>query len=153
VLVKPFDPDKLEALLIRYGVALEHAASSRDDLPEHPPGDLPLVDSDRLFEQAGGSPAHVAELIELFVEERAAILEPIVQAIEQCDPFELEQAAHKLKGTLGSLAAPRATEAARRLELIARVGNLDEAQVALTFLRGEITQLEHELQSIADRTS
>ena len=153
VLVKPFDPDKLEALLIRYGVALESAASSRDDQQDHPQHDLPLVDSDRLFEQAGGGPEHVAELIGMFMEERAAILEPIVQAIEQCDPLELEQAAHKLKGTLGSLAAPRATEAARRLELIARVGDLDEAQTALTFLRGEITRLEHELQSIADRTS
>jgi len=153
VLVKPFDPDKLEVLLIRYGVALESGSSSRDDQPEHPHCDLPLVDSDRLFEQAGGGPEHVAELIGMFMEERVAILEPIVQAIEQCDPFELEQAAHKLKGTLGSLAAPRATEAARRLELIARVGDLEEAQTALTFLRGEITRLEHELQSIADRTS
>jgi len=153
VLVKPFDPDKLEALLIRYGVALDGGASSRDHQPEHPPGDLPLVDSDRLFERAGGSREHVAELVEMFVEERAAILEPIVQAIEQCDTFELEQAAHKLKGTFGSLAAPRATEAARRLELIARIGNLDEAQAALTFLQGEIARLEHELQSIVDRTS
>jgi CheY-like chemotaxis protein len=153
VLVKPFDPDKLDALLIRYGVALENAASSRNEQPDHPRCDLPLVDSDRLFEQAGGGPEHVAELIEMFMEERAAILEPIVQAIEQCDTLELEQAAHKLKGTLGSLAAPRATEAARRLELIARVGDLEEAQAALTFLRGEIARLEDELQSIADRTS
>ena len=87
----------------------------------------------------------------MFIQERAAILEPIVRAIEQCDPNRLERAAHRLKGTFGTLAAPRASEAARRLELIGRDGDLQPADGALDVLRLEMGRLESELRSIAGR--
>jgi signal transduction histidine kinase/CheY-like chemotaxis protein len=150
VLAKPFDQETLEAMLLRYGVGTdaERAPTETEELrrPE-----LPFVDGDRLLEQSGGAPQLLAELVELFMEERATMLEPVVRAIERWDPRELEQAAHRLRGTFGSLAAPRATEAARRLELIARAGDPDLAQAALTSLRCEVDRLEDELQAVAKR--
>jgi signal transduction histidine kinase/CheY-like chemotaxis protein len=150
VLAKPFDPERLEAMLVRYGVGTDGEATSTETEraePRHP--ELPPVDGDRLLEQARGAPQLLAELVEMFMEERATILEPVARAIERWDPDGLEQAAHRLKGTFGSLAAPRAIEAARRLELIARAGDPDQAMAALASLRSEVDLLEDELQSIA----
>jgi len=148
VLAKPFDPDKLAELLRRYG------AAPTEEAPAGSEGDnLPLVDGEKLVERAGGDPDLVTELIGVFFEEREKILAPIAQAIERWDPQELARAAHELTGTFGSLAAPRASQAARRLEQVARDGSPQEAQIALASLQDEVSELEHELQSIVVRDS
>jgi len=146
VLPKPIDVEKLDALFERFVSSSRGAASdkaSQDLSPE-----LPLVDTDRLLAQAGGDLKLVTELVEMFVEERAEILEPLARAIDDCNAAELEQAANRLRGTFGSLAAPRASEAVRRLELIGRGGDMDAAETAMKMLRLEVSRLETELQSI-----
>jgi len=150
VLSMPFEADQLERVIERV-MAADRRAGTRASGSQAV--GAPFVDAAKLLEQAGGDPQLVAELVALFMEERAQILEPIVQAIEQCDSIELEQAAHRLMGTLGSLAAPRASKAAHRLELIGRTGDLAGAETALAALRAEVRRLEIELLAIADRVS
>jgi signal transduction histidine kinase/CheY-like chemotaxis protein len=147
VLPKPIDPETLGALLQRCRAESE---ADSDAASASARAVLPPLDNDRLFEQTGGDLEALAELAALFMQERDTILQPIVQAIESCDPGQLEQAAHKLKGTFGSLAAPRATAAVCRLERMGRVGNPDAVQSALTALRAEVGLLEDELRSLAD---
>jgi signal transduction histidine kinase/CheY-like chemotaxis protein/HPt (histidine-containing phosphotransfer) domain-containing protein len=142
VLSKPFDPAALRVLLERHRAESDAARVSPVDY-------LPLND-DQLLEQTG-DPQTAAELIAMFMNEREAFLEPVARAIEQRNARELEQAAFKLKGTFSSLAAPRASEAARRLERLGRIGDLDQAQIALMALHTEVDQLEGELQSFVKR--
>jgi len=149
VLSKPFEADRLEALLETYG--LPRPTERSDALGAATPIDLPPVDAHRLLEQAGGDPEVVAELIGEFLQERAEILAPIVHAIEACNPAELETAAQRLKRTLGTLTAARAAEMAGQLELLGRTGDLDSAGTTLLSLRSEIQRLEVELQSITER--
>jgi signal transduction histidine kinase/HPt (histidine-containing phosphotransfer) domain-containing protein len=140
VLPKPLEAERLAALL-----------SALETHPVGPPPEAapPAVDVAHLLEQTGGDRELVADLAAAYVAERAAILAPIVDAIEASDPDRLEQAAHRLRGTFGTLAAPRAIEAARRLELIGRGGDLGAVGSALDLLRTEMVRLEAELQEVA----
>jgi HPt (histidine-containing phosphotransfer) domain-containing protein len=137
---KPLDTERLAALLA--GLRTRPAPA-----PPEPPA--PSVDVDNLMAQAGGDRDLIADIAAAYVEAQATILEPIVRAIEAADPSRLEQAARQLRGTFGTLAAPRAGAAARRLELIGRDGDLGPAAGALELLRAEMERLEADLESIA----
>jgi signal transduction histidine kinase/DNA-binding response OmpR family regulator len=137
VLSKPFEEIQLDALLEF------HRAESLA-------GRRPLDDR-RLLEQSAGDPQVAIELISMFLKEREKVLEPIAQAIEECNTAEIERAAFKLTGKFGSLAAPRATEAAKRLERLGRVGDLEQSVAALAVLRGEVGLLENELRKFLTR--
>jgi len=137
VLSKPFEAAQLDALLEF------HRAESLA-------GRRPLDDR-RLLEQTAGDPQVAIELISMFLKERETVLEPIAQAIEECNTAEIERAAFKLTGKFGSLAAPRATEAAKRLERLGRVGDLEQSVAALGVLRGEVGLLENELRKFLTR--
>jgi signal transduction histidine kinase/CheY-like chemotaxis protein len=144
VLPKPFDGSELEVVLAAFAAPLEEPARETGLEP-------PLVDAKRLLDQAAGDPELVADLVDMFVRERAKILQPVLDAIEQCNARELEHAAYKLQGTFGALAAPRAAEVARRLELIGRGGDLATAPGAVDLLEREMAQLENELATIRTR--
>ena len=139
LLSKPIDAVQFAALLEHYRT---------ESIAEQSP-----LDNERLLDQSAGDRQTATELISMFMKERETILDPIVRAIQERDTAELEQAALKLMGTFGSLAAPRATEAASRLERLGRLGDLDQAQDALAVLRTEIGLLEGELRSFASRTA
>jgi HPt (histidine-containing phosphotransfer) domain-containing protein len=65
-------------------------------------------------------------------------------AVEADDAVGVERLAHGLKGGAASLGADRVRDAAYRLELIGRDGDLGEARPALALLREELNRL-HEL--------
>ena len=82
----------------------------------------------------------------MFLEQSPGLLEPLALALERGNARGLEHAAHKLKGTFGSLAASRASDAAARLERLGETGDLNEGREALDELREEIQSLENELR-------
>jgi signal transduction histidine kinase/CheY-like chemotaxis protein len=144
VLACPFETDELDSLLERIAAGdepTEHASGSQDVGT----GGLPGKDD--------GDPELTSERVASFLEQPTRILEPVVHAIEQSDREELEHAANRLQGTLGSLGASRATEEARRLEVIARTGDLHEAESVLTSLRAEVNRVEAALQAYSNRSS
>jgi len=61
------------------------------------------------------------------------------------DGRALERAAHSLKGTVMSFGAQTAGEAALRLEVMGRGGDLTQAAIACTELEREVTHLGHAL--------
>jgi PAS domain S-box-containing protein len=93
-------------------------------------------------EQLGG------EIIEMFLQECPKLLQGVRQATEQHNASLLERAAHSLKGSVGDIAAPQAFDAARTLEMMARQGNLDDADAALICLEGALNRLVPELRKI-----
>jgi CheY-like chemotaxis protein len=103
---------------------------------------LPVHDRDSAMARASGDRALLDELTRIFLEENPETLRKIEQALEARDAKSVERLAHRLKGALLTLAAPRAAEAALELET---EGTAESFQR----LRREVSRLEDELKSHA----
>lgn len=112
-------------------------------------GNEQVLDREALLEQAGGDPELVVRLIELFAEDRAETLDAIQEGMASADAKRVERAAHRLKGSLGTLAAPAAHAAALRLETIGRTGSLADAGDAWVRLQSELARLQAALDDLA----
>ena len=66
----------------------------------------------------------------------------ISQEISDGDCKALEYAAHSIKGSISNFSAKKAFEAALRLEMIARKGELTDARKTYNELREEIKRLK-----------
>jgi signal transduction histidine kinase/CheY-like chemotaxis protein len=82
------------------------------------------------------------EIAELFVRESDKQLAGIDRAIAGGDGKTLEHTAHKLKGSLGNFAAKKACDAALKLEITGREGDLSSAKEAHATLKKEIERLK-----------
>jgi HPt (histidine-containing phosphotransfer) domain-containing protein len=85
-------------------------------------------------------------LVTVFLRQNPTLLAAMQAAIAQHDGEALQRAAHTLRGSLGTLAAPAALAAAQRLENLGRQGDMAQAEVAYANLANEIARLEHALR-------
>ncbi len=106
------------------------------------PASSEVLDCDALLAHVDGDTSLLAELVKIFEDELPRLLAALRQAAAEGDARALERAAHTLKGTLSSLAAPAATAAARQLELVGRAGDLARAREACAALEREIARLK-----------
>ena len=63
----------------------------------------------------------------------------------------MERAAHKMKGSVANFAAPATYDAALRLEMMGRSGDLDQAPEALRQLELAVEELRPLLDGVASR--
>jgi CheY-like chemotaxis protein/signal transduction histidine kinase len=89
------------------------------------------------------------ELVGMFLTGYPRLLADIGEALNQRDAARLKQAAHKLKGSLATICAPAACEAATILEAAARAGDLAVAGDAFAKLKEECARLEPALTDFA----
>ena len=78
----------------------------------------------------------------MFFEDYPAMLSQIKEAVSGRDAESLTIAAHTLKGAISNLGAHAAQEAAYRLEMMGRDGNLDQAGPGVNRLEVEVDQLK-----------
>jgi HPt (histidine-containing phosphotransfer) domain-containing protein len=83
----------------------------------------------------------------MIVQARSVNLPKVSQAIERADADALLTAAHAYKSVLGLLGENAAFVAARRLEMMAREGVLEESAAALEELQTAVAQYERVLRS------
>ncbi|HJS73691.1 MAG TPA: response regulator, partial [Vicinamibacteria bacterium] len=117
-------------------------SAMRAALKLSPAKTLPVHDRDSAMARASGDRALLDELTRIFLEENPETLRRIEQALETRDANAVERLAHRLKGALLTLAAPRAAEAALELET---AGTAESFQR----LRREVSRLEEELKTLA----
>jgi len=110
--------------------------SSSDDS-----GENPVVDRDAVLEKLGGDDELLLEIIDLYLEDTPQVFVTLRAAVEESDAEGVRKAAHRIKGSVGSLAAMRAFEAARDLEKVGREGDLDGLAAAFSLLEAELEQL------------
>jgi signal transduction histidine kinase/CheY-like chemotaxis protein len=147
---KPFQATEVLAVVERLGGRPGAAPERRPAAAESPETVAgPAVDRERLLEMSVGDVGLLAEVVDLFLEQRTALLQPLEAALARADAKAVEAAAHKLKGTLGSLAAEQGMRLAHRLEHTGRSGDLHGADGELEALRQEIRRVESELRTIA----
>jgi two-component system, sensor histidine kinase and response regulator len=78
------------------------------------------------------------DMVECFFDEADPLLEQMRAAVSAGDTEGLGRAAHRLKGTVGYLAAPSAMDATRRVEKLGRSGDLAGAAEAIEQLAAEV---------------
>ena len=105
-------------------------------------------DPDALWNRVHGDVALLRELVVLFAAEVPVMLAAIEKAIKQGSPSDLENASHKLKGSMLQFSAHAAANIARELEENGRIGSMVTAGNLLQNLRQEISELQQTLDAM-----
>ncbi len=100
-----------------------------------------VLDRVDLEDRLGAMPELLREISELFLAEYGQLMEQLENAVVLKDAAAISSAAHALKGAVGNFSARPAREAAKRLELTARSGDLSCLGPLWNELRTEIARL------------
>lgn len=109
-----------------------------------------VFDKNAAMNQVDGDMELFREIAGIFIEDSKKQLKEINQAITSRDTKALERAAHTLKGAVGNFAAKGAFEAALKLEMIGREGDLTSAETAYSVLEREIISLRPALVAFGE---
>jgi HPt (histidine-containing phosphotransfer) domain-containing protein len=101
-----------------------------------------------LLARVGGDAALAAAMASLFLDEYPRYLTEVRAALVARDAAALAAAAHALKGSVSNFLAPAATQAALRVELAARAGDLESAAIAVRDLEAELSRLDPALREM-----
>jgi CheY-like chemotaxis protein/HPt (histidine-containing phosphotransfer) domain-containing protein len=104
--------------------------------------DPAVVDWAIALDRLQGDRGLLEEIVEVFREECPRLVAQARRAIAAGDAAELRLAAHTLKGALVNFAATDAVEAARRLEMIGKQGELAAASQAFEELERQLERLQ-----------
>lgn len=110
----------------------------------------PVLDRVALLDRIGGDAEFLQELAQMFPEQRQRLLQEVRAAVCVQDSGALARAAHTLKGCVASLGAGPAFQAALRLEMLARGGQIREAEGAAAELESEVLRFEQALLRLAE---
>ena len=143
-LSKPIRALELDAMLDQY-LSLERASHAHAiPAASHESS----VIAAELLDRIEGDITLLAELLELFRKEYSGQIRTLRQAVENGDPATLQRVGHALKGALGNLSAPVASNLASQLETIGKAGETDGAEDILNALDPEIDRVVQELGAL-----
>jgi PAS domain S-box-containing protein len=112
-----------------------------------PPKDSFSWDFAQALERMEGDKALLSEIIQIFLHETPRNMQIIRQAILQKDSKTIERTAHSLKGSLGYLGVPGASQKARELEEMGRANDLQYAADAFATMEMEISLLMNSMRT------
>jgi PAS domain S-box-containing protein len=104
-----------------------------------------VFDAQMALARVKGDRELLQDIVGLFFEETPALLTALRESIQGSDAQALVRAAHSLKGTVSSFGAPAARDAALRLEVMGRSGDLRYVEPTCAELEREIARLEQAL--------
>ncbi|MFW5839444.1 MAG: response regulator [Planctomycetota bacterium] len=136
---KPIDPERLAEVIGRLCGLDEAARSEGDDCQSDP--DAVVFDRYRALATVDGSEQLLAEVLSLFKQTCPSMRARIRGALACGDAEELALAAHEIKGVLANIAAKRAHQAARKLELLGKSGQMQQAVGATEKLESQLDEL------------
>ena len=110
--------------------------------------EFPVLAPDEFEEQVGGDRELMVEIIDLFLEERKQQVLDMRAAVKASDWDSLTKLAHTIKGSLGSLHAPRARSRAQDLEIAARDQKGELARQWFVALERDLQDLEPALMAL-----
>jgi PAS domain S-box-containing protein len=141
-------PIQAKELLAAVEGAVLPAVETRESVPAEPRPEE-ILDRVTALARLDGDAKLLGELAGLFLADTARLLSAVRQAVTRGDAKALEYAAHALKSSVGNFAAHAAFEAAARLEMSGRQGDLAEAQEAYAALHQEVERLKPVLEGLA----
>jgi two-component system, sensor histidine kinase and response regulator len=115
--------------------------------PTREPGDGPsLFDREAALRRVEGDEEILRELVETFLDQVPELMDGIRASARAGEAPELRRGAHTLKGSAAVFAASSVTEAALRLETLAREERMDEVDDAIGELEPRVEGLVAELR-------
>lgn len=142
-LSKPIQGDELLQTLRQF--APSTAGRAGEDPAEEKE---PVLDHAAMLAGVGGDIQLLDDLVEIFLETCPGQMAALRDAVDKKDAAKVARAAHALKGSVGCFQASAALEAATRLELQGRSGDLVQAPHAFAALQEEIERLKSGLVNI-----
>jgi CheY-like chemotaxis protein/HPt (histidine-containing phosphotransfer) domain-containing protein len=144
---KPITLADLQATIAGHtpaGASAADAAPQEKDLGRifDPVAALPRVGHDRKL---------LCELVEIFLEECPKLMADLDQAVTSGEAARLKRSAHTLKGAVDNFAAKAVFEAAFRLEMMGRHGNLAGVHEAWETLQDEVERLKPALAAFVQQ--
>jgi CheY-like chemotaxis protein/HPt (histidine-containing phosphotransfer) domain-containing protein len=117
-----------------------------------PPAPVALLDRTEVLERVDQDRVLLAELTSLFSGQSRDLLGQLRGAAAAGDAPTIERVAHTLRGSVANFGAHSVAQTALALELAARNGSLSDAAVMIDELAGQVTEMEHVLQSLSGET-
>jgi PAS domain S-box-containing protein len=110
-----------------------------------------IVDAERLLADFGGNQGLVRDVIDVFLTDAPVMIARVRKAARESSADELAAAAHALKGSAGLFSRGQAYESARRLEQLARAGDLSSTDGACADVEADVSRLVAELRGLRNR--
>ena len=101
----------------------------------------PVLELQEALDRVDGDRDLLGEIAGLFLADVDEMMDVVRKAVDAKDGPALHRAAHRLKGSVVTLAAAPAADAVLALELLGRDGQVEAAGEALTRLEAEIPRL------------
>jgi two-component system, sensor histidine kinase and response regulator len=118
-----------------------------------PPPASPAFDEKALLEHFGGDRDLLGELAKIFLMDCPARLSAIQAGVERSDAAVLLEAAHALRGSVANFGAAQAVDAALKLELMGKAGDLTGAAAALVRLQAAMAALIADLGTVTGQSA
>ena len=112
---------------------------------------MKVIDTSVLNQQLGGDNEFLAEVIADFRQQRVQISTQLKEALHQRKFADINAYAHRIKGSLLTLGASSAADAAFQVESISLSDDLERTAAAVNQLEVELDRLEPELKRLAER--
>ena len=149
---KPFRPAELLATIEQVASGGFTESQIIDEVDYDDLG--PAIDRRELMELVGGIPDLLAEILKLVLAEIPGLAADIPQAIAEGDLVTVGKRAHRIKGSVGSIAAKRSFDKAAALDQAARDGDTEAVSLLWSELEQELKFLYSEAESLlAERVS
>jgi HPt (histidine-containing phosphotransfer) domain-containing protein len=110
-----------------------------------------VLDPAKLEANLEGDAEMMRQVIDTYLRDQPQREREMTEALAKGDAPTLARAAHTVKGLMLTLGAGSAAEIALRLEILARCGNLVEAEDVLGELRGELALIPSALREALHR--
>jgi len=157
-LSKPFQPADLARVLARLAspsVCMTLPPPAVPSPPVSPSASIthPIEDPGAVLEAVDGDGELLKELVSLFHEDGRLLRDELRAALAASDAARLSRAAHKLTGAVSNFHARSTLQSARRLEELARAGDLFSVPAALADLETSLAALHPALDALVEQTS
>ena len=144
-LSKPFKANDLDEVIGRL-IPVETAPGQASNIVPLTRG---LLDLDAALSYAGDDPELLREVARIWTADGPRRLFDLREGLRKGDWQAVERAAHRLRGSLGTLGASEAMAAAARIETLATDGASAEIPEAVAVLEKEIQRVQPELERLA----
>ena len=123
--------------------------SATEPRAEPAPAPEAILDMETALARVDGEKKLLKEIAGLFLKDSATLLSDMKSACARRDAKALERAAHRLKGSVGNFGAASVVEAAWKLEMAGKNGDLNQAGSACATLEEEMARLTPALAALA----
>jgi two-component system sensor histidine kinase/response regulator len=111
-----------------------------------------VVERKALLETLDNDPQLLQEIIGIFLADCPGKLADLQAAVTACNPGQIANSSHALRGSVATFGAQKAVDAAQKLESMGRHGHLEGAAEAFSVLERELALVRAALAEIAKET-